>query len=273
MRHLCVGECAGPRQAPAQGHAGRGARGWAAGVVPALACSQPPSMPCHALSSLPCRLGRGLRFAAHAAAVLGAAGAGLLPACPPVRLPEALPARLPCCATAGVLQFAPPHMPRPTCSTAFLVPAPTDAHACAAAPHTRARRAERGGGGGHGRCTAGPPLAAGARRALLLLLLPGCLLPVALALERAPRRQHTAVPPAARTRRQRGVQAPRAPSRCPPPPQQVNIVAVQGRGLHLSICTLRFVLALSHAAPRLRVELVDSWDSGWLGGPCGWMGG
>lgn len=48
----------------------------------------------------------------------------------------------------------------------------------------------------------------------------------------------------------------------PPPSQQVNVVAVQGRGLHLSIHTLRFVLALSKAAPRLRVELIDSWDSG-----------
>ena len=44
--------------------------------------------------------------------------------------------------------------------------------------------------------------------------------------------------------------------------QQLNIVAVQGRGLHLSIHTLRFILALSHAAPRLRVQLVESWDSG-----------
>lgn len=44
-------------------------------------------------------------------------------------------------------------------------------------------------------------------------------------------------------------------------------MAVQGRGLHLSIATLRFVLALSsHGAPRggappLRVALVESWDS------------
>ena len=46
--------------------------------------------------------------------------------------------------------------------------------------------------------------------------------------------------------------------------QQVNIVAVQGRGLHLSIHTLRFVLALSQAAPRLTVQTVDTWDSGAL---------
>lgn len=43
-------------------------------------------------------------------------------------------------------------------------------------------------------------------------------------------------------------------------------MAVQGRGLHLSIATLRFVLELSHGSPRgrcapLRVALVDSWDS------------
>lgn len=43
--------------------------------------------------------------------------------------------------------------------------------------------------------------------------------------------------------------------------RQVNIVAVQGRGLHLSIHTLRFVLALSQAAPRLTVQTVDTWDS------------
>ncbi|KAL4421329.1 hypothetical protein ABPG75_010620 [Micractinium tetrahymenae] len=43
--------------------------------------------------------------------------------------------------------------------------------------------------------------------------------------------------------------------------KQVNVVAVQGRSLHLSIHTLRFVLALAQAAPRLRVELIESWDS------------
>jgi hypothetical protein len=43
--------------------------------------------------------------------------------------------------------------------------------------------------------------------------------------------------------------------------RQVNIVAVQGRGLHLSIHTLRFVLALTQAAPRLAVQTVDTWDS------------
>lgn len=45
--------------------------------------------------------------------------------------------------------------------------------------------------------------------------------------------------------------------------QQVNIVAVQGRGLHLSIATMRFVLAFqSCRQSRLRLELIDSWDSG-----------
>ncbi|KAI3423929.1 hypothetical protein D9Q98_009763 [Chlorella vulgaris] len=44
--------------------------------------------------------------------------------------------------------------------------------------------------------------------------------------------------------------------------EQVNIVAVQGRGLHLSIATMRFVLAFqSCRQSRLRLELIDSWDS------------
>lgn len=51
------------------------------------------------------------------------------------------------------------------------------------------------------------------------------------------------------------------PPTLPPTLQQVNIVAVLGRGLHLSHPTFRFVVELARAAPRLRVELVDSWDS------------
>ncbi|EFN50760.1 hypothetical protein CHLNCDRAFT_142486 [Chlorella variabilis] len=44
--------------------------------------------------------------------------------------------------------------------------------------------------------------------------------------------------------------------------KQVNIVAVEGRGLHFSISTMRFVLALQASlAPSLRLELIDSWDS------------
>jgi hypothetical protein len=49
------------------------------------------------------------------------------------------------------------------------------------------------------------------------------------------------------------------------------MVAVQGRGLHLSLPTMRFVLALAAAQARpgrkggaLKLELVDSWDSGAL---------
>lgn len=53
---------------------------------------------------------------------------------------------------------------------------------------------------------------------------------------------------------------------CPfPVPQQVNLVAVAGRGLHLSIPTMRFLLALqSSLQPRLRLELIESWDNGAL---------
>jgi hypothetical protein len=58
--------------------------------------------------------------------------------------------------------------------------------------------------------------------------------------------------------------APHAPP-CPPFPllQQVNLVAVAGRGLHLSISTMRFLLSLqSSLQPRLRLQLIESWDCG-----------